>query len=123
LSTLRERAHDGRASPGLLLGYGFAAVVVASLLVDIGILRYWKDYWQPFIGQLLAYLGRDYLNIGIETRPWAGGLGGLASATAAARFLEGLALMRAAQALSARNTAFAGSCSGRSRSPRWARRS
>jgi len=36
----------------------------------------------------------------------AGGLGGLASATAAARFLEGLALMRAAQTLSARNTAF-----------------
>ena len=105
-SRLRGPVDDGPASPGLLLGYGFAALVVASVLVDVGILRYWKEYWQPFLGQLLAYLGRDYLNIGVETRPWASGLGGLASVTVAACFLEGLGLMRAAQTLSARNAAF-----------------
>jgi O-antigen ligase len=106
LGRLRGPVRDEPASPGLLVGYGFAAVVVASLLVDIGVLRYWKNYWQPFIGQLLSYFVRDYLNIGVEPRPWANGLGGLASANAAACVLEGLGLMRAAQTLSARNAAF-----------------
>jgi O-antigen ligase len=106
LGRLRGPVHDGPASPGLLCGYGFAAVVVASLLVDIGVLRYWKDYWQPFLGQLLAYLARDYLNLGIEFRPWANGFGGLASAATAARFLEGLGLMRAVQTLCDRDAAF-----------------
>ena len=106
LSRLRRPVRDEPTSAGLLLGYGFAAVVVASLLVDIGVLRYWKDYWQPFIGQLLSYFARDYLNIGVEPRPWANSLGGLASANAAACVLEGLGLMRAAQTLAARNAAF-----------------
>ena len=96
---LRRGIHDRSDSPGLLLGYLFAAVVVASLLVDIAIFRYWKDYWQPFLGQLLAYFARDYLNVGIEFRPWANSFGGLASAVNAARLLEGLALMGTAHAL------------------------
>ena len=105
-SRLRKPVREGPASAGLLFAYGFAAVVVASVLVDIGILRYWRDYWQPFVGQLITYFARDYLNITIEPRPWASSLGGLASATAAARVIEGLGLMRAAQTLSAKNAAF-----------------
>ena len=96
---LRRGIYDRSDSPGFLLGYLFAAVVVASLLVDIALFRYWKDYWQPFLGQLLAYFARDYLNVGIEFRPWATSFGGLASAGNAARFLEGLALMTAARML------------------------
>ena len=59
-------------------------------MVDVGVLRYWRDYWQPFLGQLFTYAARDYLNIGIEFRPWADSLGGIASVAAAARFLRGL---------------------------------
>jgi len=98
-SRFRRRVPGGPDSPGPWLGYLFAAVVVASLLVDIAIFRYWRDYWQPFLGQLLAYLARDYLNVGIEFRPWANSFGGLASAVNAARFLEGLALMGTAHVL------------------------
>jgi O-antigen ligase len=103
---LRRGVHDRLVSPGLLLGYLFAAVVVASLLVDFGILRYWRDYWLPFLSQLLTYVARDYMIIDIDSRPWATRLGGLASVESAARFLEGLALMRAAQVLCARDPAF-----------------
>jgi O-antigen ligase len=105
-SRLHRRVADAPASPAASLGYLFAAVVVASLFVDIGVLRYWKDYWQPFIGQLLAYLGRDYLNIGVETRPWASGLGGLASVTVAACFLEGLGIAWVVRVLCVRDSAF-----------------
>ena len=104
-SRLRGRVHDGHVPPGLLLGYGFAAVVVASLLVEIGVYRYWRDYWHPFLGQVLAYLARDYLGPGIETRPWATVLG-IPAAHAAAILLEGVALTRAAQVLCAGNPAF-----------------
>jgi O-antigen ligase len=93
-------------SAGLLLGYLFATVVAASLIVELGILRYWRDYWQPFLGQLLAYFARDYLNTEIEFRPWADSLGGLVSAQAAALVLEGLALMRAAHVLCAGDPSF-----------------
>jgi O-antigen ligase len=103
---LRRGVPERSDSAGLLLGYLFATVLAASLLVELGILRYWKDYWQPFLGQLLAYFVRDYLNTEIEFRPWADGLGGLVSAHAAALFLEGLALMRAAHVLCAGDPSF-----------------
>jgi O-antigen ligase len=96
---LRRDVPERSDSAGLLLGYLFATVVAASLLVELGILRYWRDYWQPFLGQLLAYFARDYLHTEIEFRPWADSLGGLVSAQAAALFLEGLALVRAAHVL------------------------
>ncbi len=106
VSRLRGAAHHGQSPSGLVLGSMFAAVVVASLLVDIGILRYWKDYWQPFLGRLFTYFTRDYLNVGIEFRPWANSFGGLASAATAALFLEGLALSRAAEVLCEEHPSF-----------------
>ena len=96
---VRRDVPERSESPGLVLGYLFGAVVAASLLVELGVLRYWKDYWQPFLGQLLAYFARDYLNLGNEFRPWTDSLGGLVYAQAAGLFLEGLALMTAARML------------------------
>lgn len=92
----RGRVHGGPQSPGLLLRYGFVAVVLASLLVEIGVYRYWRDYWQPFLGQLLTYFALYFLDPVIETRPWVTPLG-IPAAHTAAIFLEGLALTRAAQ--------------------------
>ena len=106
VSRLRGAVHDGQSSTGPFLGSMFAAVVVASALVDIGVLRYWKDYWQPFLGRLFTYFSRDYLNVGIEFRPWANSFGGLASAATAALFLEGLALSRAAEVLCEEHPSF-----------------
>ena len=104
-STLRARVDDRPVSPGLLLGYGFAAVVVASLLVDIGVYRHWRDYWYPYLGQLFTYLARDFLNVGLESRPWAATFG-LPAAQGAEIFLVGVALTRAAQVSCASHPAF-----------------
>jgi O-antigen ligase len=104
-SRVRREVPERSESPGLVLGCLFGAVVAASLLVELGVLRYWKDYWQPFLGQLLAYLARDYLDPGIETRPWATALG-IPAAHTAAILLEGVGLTRAAQVLCAGNPAF-----------------
>jgi O-antigen ligase len=104
-SRLRRDVPGGPAPAGLSLGYLFASVVVASLLVEIGVYRYWRDYWHPFLGQLLAYLTRDFLNAGIEIRPWAASFG-LPAARTAAVLLEGVALTRAVQVVGAGNPAF-----------------
>jgi O-antigen ligase len=104
-SRLRSRVDGGPRSSGLLFGCLFAAVVVASLLAEIGVYRYWRDYWQPFLRQLLAYFAQNFLDPGIETRPWAATLGVPAARTAAI-FLEGIALTRAAQVSCADSPAF-----------------
>jgi hypothetical protein len=103
---LHPRAGDEPEPLGPWFGYLFAAVVVASLLVEIGIYRYWRDYWPPFLRQLFVYFSRDYLNVPVEFRPWARSFGGLASAVTAARFLEGVAIAYAVHALYARDRAF-----------------
>ena len=104
-SRLRRGVPGGPAPAGLSLGYLFASVVVASLLVEIGLYRYWRDYWQPFLGQLLAYLARDFLAVELESRPWAASFG-LPAARVAAVLLEGVALTRAVQVLCAGNPSF-----------------
>lgn len=103
---LRRPVDDRRDPPALRLGYLFSTIVLASLLVEIGILRYWKDYWQPFLGQLLLYVTRDYLSVNVETRPWVGRLGGLVSVPAAALFLEGCALTSVTRSLCRDDRAF-----------------
>jgi len=95
----------GPAPAGRWPGYLFASVVVASVLVEIGVYRYWRDYWQPFLGQLIAYLARDFLNAELETRPWATAFG-LPATRAAAVLLEGIGLTWAVQAVSAGNRTF-----------------
>jgi len=83
------RMSGARADLALVLG----ATVVASVLVEVGVLRYWKDYWWPYLASLADYLCRDYLTLVVDVRPFAGGVSGLVAPGAAALLLEGLALM------------------------------
>jgi O-antigen ligase len=104
-SCLGRDAQRGPSPAGLWPGYLFASVVVASVLVEIGVYRYWRDYWQPFLGQLIAYLARDFLNAELETRPWATAFG-LPATRAAAVLLEGIGLTWAVQAVGAGSRTF-----------------
>lgn len=104
-SRLGRGVQRGPAPAGLSPAYLFASVVVASVLVEIGVYRYWRDYWQPFLGQLMTNLARDFLNAELETRPWATAFG-LPAARTAAVLLEGVALTRAVRVVGAGNPAF-----------------
>jgi O-antigen ligase len=84
----------------------FAAVVLASVLVEFGVLRYWKDYWWPFTGKVLVYMARDYLGVSLDPRPWGLGLGGFSAFPIAAMLLAGLALAMAVRQICIQDASF-----------------
>jgi O-antigen ligase len=93
LSRFRRSASGRGLWPGSLSALLLSATLLASVLVEMGVLRFWKDYWWPYLQTLGIYFGRDYLTGYIDARPWVGGVHGLLGPQAAALFLEGLGLM------------------------------
>jgi len=103
---LRRPSRDERLSPGTVFAFLFARVVVASVVVELVVLRYWKDYWWPYLQMLAVYFGRDYLLISVGERPWLENVSGLLGPRVASLFLVGLALMRAVQLFCRRDAPF-----------------
>lgn len=81
----------------------FAAIILASCLVQVAVLQVWHDYPAPFARALAAYFGREYLTSIGDPRPWVDGRGVV---NAAVFMVEGLALLMYARRLAAENHAF-----------------
>ena len=102
-SRFREESRRLPDSSTSLLAILLAATVVASVLVEVVVLRHWKDYWWPFSIQLFRFLFLDFLRTSVGPWPTPLGMDGGAWLNSAALLLEGVALAFAVRHVIARD--------------------